>query len=708
MPAFTDAFARLRSRYVPDHLVGDVLSKPWIDNAIPFLALVVIVAVFGSITPDFFALSNLSDLGRQIAEFGLVTLGLTIVVISGGIDLSVGQVFSLAALFTLLCINVWNWPVLPAAAAVLAAGALAGAINGVLVGYLRLRAFLTTLVTLIIFRSLYELVFVHFETALVSGTGDSPLWDFLGAGSILGIPASLILALVIAAAWHVVLSRMRPGWRLTAVGGARRSAYNAGINVRSTVFFVYVSSGVLAALAGFLFAARLGSVGSDTGIGMEVSALTAVVLGGNSLGGGRGSVIKAMMGALFVLILNNSLINFGVTGPLTSLLFGCVLIAAVFIDMRWQKGREKWLAQAHVSPAFVIMPPPVAGVFLESSPFAPNDRLAAVEAIGLGEVEGPGDVILDQGDNLYCGTRQGEVLRFRAPDYGRHEVFAHVGGHPLGMTFDARGNLLVCVAGMGVHAISPAGVVTKLADETNRSLFSVSDDSRLRLANDLDIAPDGRIFFTDASTRYDQDDWTTDALESRGNGRLISLEPGRGKARTILHGLVFPSGVAIASDGQSLLFSEGWSCTVSRFWFDGPRKGRVETVLPDLPGYPARINRAADGSYWVAIMGMRNAAFDLALAMPGFRRRMARRVAPDMWLCPNINIGCVARFTEGGEVIETLWDVEGSNHTMITSAREHKGFLYLGGIASNRIGRVPVAGSEMPHRPWAAGQRVQA
>src|ERR1700709_2661127 len=139
------ARARPRSRSFPGHLVGDGFSKPWIDNAIPFLALVAIVAIFGAITPDFFALSNLSDLGRQIAEFGLVTLGLTIVVISGGIDLSVGRVFSLAALFALLCINVWNWPVPAAMAATLAAGAVAGAINGVLIGYLRLRAFLTTL-----------------------------------------------------------------------------------------------------------------------------------------------------------------------------------------------------------------------------------------------------------------------------------------------------------------------------------------------------------------------------------------------------------------------------------------------------------------------------------------------------------------------------------------------------------------------------------
>src|ERR1700753_349600 len=104
-----DTLVRLRYKLLPDHLVGEILSKRWIDNAIPFLALLVTIAVFGSIQPDFFSLSSLSDLGRQVAEFGLVVLALAIVLLSGGIDLSVGSVFALAVLLSLLCFNVWNW-----------------------------------------------------------------------------------------------------------------------------------------------------------------------------------------------------------------------------------------------------------------------------------------------------------------------------------------------------------------------------------------------------------------------------------------------------------------------------------------------------------------------------------------------------------------------------------------------------------------------
>ncbi len=688
-----ETLARLRYRYLPDHLVGELLSKRWIDNAIPFIALIAVIVVFGAITPDFFALSNLSDLGRQIAEFGLVVLGLAIVVISGGIDLSVGAVFSLSVLFALLGINVLGWPIPVVWVATLAMGAVCGALNGFLVGYMRLRAFLTTLVTLIIFRSIYELVFLHFSTALVSGNVNSDLWDFLGAGAVFAIPFSLILSVVIAIGWHIVLSRMRPGWRLTAVGGARRSAYNAGINVRRTVFFAYVWSSGLCALAGFLFAARLGSTGSDTGIGLEVSALTAVVLGGNSLGGGRGSVSKAIMGALLVLILTNSLINFGVTGPVTSMILGCVLIGAVFIDMRWLKNREKWLSKIYVSPAYLTLPPPPRTTD-PGSPYALNDKLRNVEIIGLGVIEGPEDVILDRADNLYCGTRQGDIVRFFGPDHKRHEVFAHIGGHPLGMAFDRAGNLLVCIGGMGLYQVSPDKVVSKLTDETNRSLLSVVDDSRLRLADDLDIAPDGRVYFSEATIRYEQEDWATDALESRGNGRMICYNPRNGSTRTEIHKLVFANGVVMASDGQSFLFAESWTCSISRYWFDGPKKGKREPVLANLPGYPDNINRSSDGNYWAALLGMRTPALDLALSMPGFRRRMARRVAPDLWLYPNINTGCVIRFNERGDILESLWDLGGENHPMITSMREHRGYLYLGGVSNNRIGRYKIPGAD--------------
>jgi ribose transport system permease protein len=688
-----DVLKRLRYRYLPGHLIGEILTKRWIDNAIPFLTLIIVSAVFGMLIPGFFSANALGDLGRQFAEFGLIVLGLTIVMISGGIDLSVASVFTLSVLLSLIGVNIEGWPVLLTAAMVLAVGAACGAINGYLVGYLRLRAFLTTLVTLIIFRSIYDIVFLKMSTAIIASSSDSDLWAYIGNGSVLGAPASLIVTVVIAIAWHVVLSRMRPGWRLTAVGGARRSAYNAGIKVRRTVFLAYVWSSLLSALAGFMFAARIGSTGADTGVGLEVSALTAAVLGGNSLGGGRGSVAKAVMGALLVLIISDGLTNFGVSGPINSTVLGCVLILAVFVDMRWLRNRDKWLSKVYVSPAYLALPP-LPSAYNAASPYALNNKLRSVEIIGLGQIEGPEDVILDRDDNLYCGTRLGDIVRFFGPDHQRHEVFAHIGGHPLGMAFDRVGNLLVCIGGMGLYAVAPDKTVTKLTDETNRSLFSVVDDSRLRLADDVDVAPDGRVYFSEATVRYEQEEWATDALESRGNGRMICYDPRTGATRTIIHKIVFANGVCMSKDGCSFFFAESWTCSIKRYYFDGPKRGSVEPLIANLPGYPDNINRASDGNYWAALLGMRTPALDLALTMPEFRRRMARRVAPELWLYPNINTGCVIKFDENGRILESLWDLGGENHPMITSMREHKGYLYLGGVSNNRIGRYKIDGAD--------------
>lgn len=684
--ASNDTLAYLRSRYLPDHLIGEMLSKRWIDNAIPFAALVLTVAILGSMIPDFLSASSLSDLARQFAEFGLVVLALTVVMISGGIDLSVASVFSLAVLFSLIGVNVYELPVPVVMGGILVLGMGCGAINGVLVGYLRLRAFLTTLVSLIIFRSIYEIVFLRMSTSIMSGFSMSEMWLFIGEGTILGVPTSLVITLAIALAWHLVLSRTRPGWRLMAVGGARRSAYNAGINVRFMVFLTYVASSTMCALAGFLFAARLGSAGSDTGIGLEVQALTAAVLGGTAIGGGRGSVAKAIIGSLLVLLLTNGLINLGTSGPITSTILGTVLLLAVFVDMRWQKHRHRLLAKVYVSPAYLSLPP-APQVDAPGSPYRLNDRLRSVEIIGLGEIEGPEDVILDRDDNLYCGTRHGDIVRFFGPDHKRSEVFAHIGGHPLGMAFDKTGNLLVCIGGMGLFQVAPNKTVTKLTDETNRSWGSVVDDSRLRLADDVDIAPDGRIYFSEATIRYEQEDWATDALESRASGRIICYDPRTGKTNTEIPKLVFANGVVMCRDGQSFMFAESWTCSISRYYFDGPKKGSIERVISDLPGYPDNINRASDGTYWLALLGMRGPALDLAMRMPGFRKRMARRVAPDQWLYPNINTGCVVKFNEQGEILDSLWDLGGLNHPMITSMREHKGWLYLGGVSNNRIGR---------------------
>jgi ribose transport system permease protein len=691
---------KARYRWFPDHIVGEMLSKNWIDNAIPFTIMVVVVAVIGSLLPNFFTGSNISILARQYGELALVVLAMTTVILVGGIDLSVGSNFALGNFLMLYFLNLAHYSVVVSAVLVVLICGTVGLINGVLVGYLRLRAFLTTLVTLIIVRAIVDLLLLEFAQDMSMSFYTSPLWDMMGLGGIWIFPFSFVVLAVVAIIAHVGFSRSRPGWRLLAIGGSRRSAYNMGLPVRRLVCSAYVISGMLVGMAGVLYAARLSGAGTDTGLGLEISVLTAAILGGNSLGGGRGSVAKAMMGAVTVLVLTNGVLRLGLNSGSGPMVLGLALLFAVFVDVRWMKNRHKLLSKVYVSPTLMEMPKPRP---IDTGAFEVNDRLSDVEVIALGEVESPEDVILDEDDYLYSGNRHGDIIRYFPPEYKEHEVYAHIGGAPLGMSFDKAGNLLVCVGGMGLYKVAKDDrQVSLVTDETNRSLLSIVDDSRLRLADDLDVAPDGKIYFSEATVRYEMHDWPVDAVESRGNGRIICYDPATKRTRTVLRNLVFPNGVCTAHDGKSILFAESWGCRINRFWLEGPKKGTHEVLVDKLPGYPDNINRASDGTYWVAIMGMRSPALDLALRMPAFRKRMSQRIASDQWLFPNLNVGCVARFDDQGEFTESLWDRTASNHPMITSMREHKGWLYLGGITNNRIGRVRLKGMNDSWSGWSS------
>lgn len=689
-----EAYIRWRYRLVPDHVVGEILSKNWIDNAIPILFLAIAVAVFSIILPAVLSSGSMVILARVMGEYLFIAMGMTLVLKAGGIDLSVGSNFALCNFAALYFVNAMGLPLIVVIPAVLVIGGLVGAINGVLVGYLRLRAFLTTLVTLILVRAVVELLSLEFSLAASYSKTPVPQWDYIGAASIFGVPLSLVVAAIVGIATHILMTRLRLGWHLSAVGGSRRSAYNIGLPVKRIVAQTYIFCGVFTAAGALFYASRLGSTSGTVGVGLEIIIITAAVLGGNSLGGGRGSVAKTVIGTAIVVLVSNALIRMGLRTGASELVLGLILLAAVAIDVRWMKNRLKILNRAYVSPAYLALPPNPETREGSGSVYEVNNKLGDAGVIGKGELDGPEDVILDEDDNLYCGSRHGDVIRFFGPDHKEHEVYAHIGGHPLGMAFNRDRELVVCVGGMGLYKITREREVVKLSDETNRSLFSVIDDSRMRIADDLDIAPDGRVFFSEATIRYNTSEWMLDAIEARGNGRLICYNPKDGSSRTVLPNLKFPNGICMCDDGESLLFAQTWDCNITRYWYDGPKKGRTAPVIPDLPGYPDNINRASDGYFWCGLVGMRSPTFDLALRMPQYRRRMVYRVAADEWMYPNMNFGCLIKFDLEGNIIEVLWDREGAKHPSLTSIREHKGKLYLGGLFNDRIGVYDIPGAD--------------
>ena len=682
---------RLWHRNSPQLFLGELLEKRWMEPIIPFTLTIAVFLVFALTIPRYLSARSLQELMLNFAEQGMVAIAMAFSVLSGGIDLSVGSVFAMANFLALYFYLILGLPLPVMIVLVIAFGALMGAINGGMIAYGKTRPFLTTLVVLIIVRAAYNKATAAFTDQLASINSDSSVWDFIGGGKILGVPTNMVALIVLAVATHFFLTRVKPGVHIMAVGSSRKAARHAGVNVKRALFSAYVISGSISALAGIFYAARQNSSGTDTGVGWEINALAAVVLGGISLAGGRGTIARAIMGAAIIFMLISGLVRMGVSGNLTTAIIGIILLVAVGFNVKWVKNKGKVLQKVYVTPSWVDFAPPPSIARDSGTVFAENDRLKNAEPIALNKIEGPEDVILDRGDNLYTVNRNGSIIRFLAPDYAAREEFARIGGRPLGLAFDRDQNLLVCIAGMGVYGVKPIRTVFKVTDRTNRTRTRLKDDSRLYLADDLDVAPDGKIYFSEASTRYELTDWALDGFEGRGNGRLICHDPKTGVTRTTSSRISrFLTAFASPTMDRSVLWASTWLCQVNRYWIAGPKAGTNELLIDNLPGYCDNINRASDGKYWLAFVGLRSPVYDLAMRNPSFRTRMVKQIPPDEWLCPGINYGCVIKFDDDGVVSEFF---VGSGRSF---ASDHHFRARAQGLSLHRRPR------EQPHRPHSA------
>src|SRR6266699_2364440 len=327
----TDSFAGSVRRFSPRLLLSELLLKQWFEPVIPFTVMIGLWLYFALTIPDYASLQNMLSLLRLFAEFGFVALAMGFCLVTGGIGLGVP--------------------------ATLAVGAVLGSINGLLIGFLKTRPFLTTLVTLIILRASVNLLNTSYAQVFATNSVDSDAWDYLGGGSLLGIPINAATLFVVLLVCHIFLSRSRYGWHLTAIGASRKAARHAGIRVRLMLFVTCVLSGTLCAASGGFYAARQSSTDSTTGVGWEFQALTAVVLGGVSLAGGKGTVWRAMIGALIIFLLINGLVRMGIPGYVTSAVTGIILLVAVGIDVKWAKNRGKAIQKIYVNPAYVAFAP---------------------------------------------------------------------------------------------------------------------------------------------------------------------------------------------------------------------------------------------------------------------------------------------------------------------------------------------------------------
>ncbi|MFC3229023.1 ABC transporter permease [Marinibaculum pumilum] len=675
----------------PRRILSDVLSRGWVESAIPFLAFLCVITGVLATAEGYFGATNLRNLAQYAVDGGLVVLALLIVVAVGGIDLSVGSNFAMSAFVALYGFHILGLPVSLVLAGSLAAGALVGVVNGTLAGLIGCGALLTTLATMISVRGLFTLASQAELVEISTSARIDPVWDWIGFEKLLTMPVGFWVLLAVATCIFFMFRQSRFGWHVLAVGGNRKAARHGGIQVKLTVFLAYVLGGLIVGLAGFVFAARQNSISADTGIGMEFFVLTALVVGLGGFVPGRGAVVPVLIGFVTIYILNNAMINAGFRGDFVLLCMGAIIVLILGIDVKFRKNRHRLLASTYLDPVRVTTAP-VKGMD-GLMPGQIPARLAEAEILAAGKLDGPEDVILDADGRLYCSNRDGRILRLDPPHYRDVHVHAKIGGRPLGLAFDREGRLLTCVAGMGLLRVDLDGAVELLGDQTGRSLFSIQDDTTIRMADDLDVAADGTVYFTDATRRYDMENWGLDLLEGRPNGRLLRFDPRSGRIRTVCDHLVFPNGVCVTHDGKYLLVASTWTCAILIFDLADMKAG-PRVFLDGLPGYPDNINRASDGGYWIALAGMRNPVMDRAMRHPGMRRRMAKRVPPTNWLFGNLNIGGVLKVDAEGRIVDALWDEPDGPLYMITSMREHRGWLYLGGVTNDRIGRYRLPGAD--------------
>jgi len=315
-----------------------------------FFALIVIVIVFSLLSPNYLTVSNFLTMANHVAIYGLLSIGMLLVILNGGIDLSVGSVLALCGVvagalmqgvvFSVLGVALYP-PVWAVCVLTCALGAFVGAVNGVLIAFFKVPAFVATLGTLYVARGVALLMTNGLTYNNLGGRPElgNTGFDWLGFNRIGGVPIGVWVLAVIAILSHLVLTRTAFGRWLYASGGNERAAELSGVPVKSVKITVYVLSGICAAIAGLVLSSQLTSAGPTAGTTYELTAIAAVVIGGAALTGGRGTVRGTMLGAFVIGFLSDGLVIVGVSSYWQTVFTGAVIVLAVLMNSIQYKGR---------------------------------------------------------------------------------------------------------------------------------------------------------------------------------------------------------------------------------------------------------------------------------------------------------------------------------------------------------------------------------
>ncbi|HEY0210935.1 ribose ABC transporter permease [Acerihabitans sp.] len=311
------------------------ISKAWLLEQKSLIALLVLIAVVSSMSANFFSLNNLFNILQQTSVNAIMAVGMTLVILTAGIDLSVGSLLALTGAIAASVVGL-EMNVMVAVGASLALGAAIGAVTGLIVAKGKVQAFIATLVMMLLLRGI-TMVYTNGSPVNTGFSDAADAFGWFGIGRPLGVPTPVwIMAVVFLAAWYM-LHHTRLGRYIYALGGNEAATRLSGISVDRVKIIVYSLCGLLAALAGIIEVARLSSAQPTAGTGYELDAIAAVVLGGTSLSGGKGRIMGTLVGALILGFLNNGLNLLSVSSYYQMIVKAVVILLAVLVDNKSSK-----------------------------------------------------------------------------------------------------------------------------------------------------------------------------------------------------------------------------------------------------------------------------------------------------------------------------------------------------------------------------------
>ncbi|MDW5471650.1 ABC transporter permease [Staphylococcus equorum] len=306
------------------------LSISYLEKIIPFIGLILLVIIISALNSAFLEPSNLFNLLRQVSINGLIAFGMTFVILTGGIDLSVGSTLALSsAMVAILMVSGVDSII----ALLLGCffGAVLGAVNGLLITLGKMAPFIATLATMTVFRGL---TLVITDGNPITNLNGSYAFQLFGRGYFLGIPVPAVTMFVTFIILYILLHKTVFGRQTYAMGGNEKAAFISGIKVNKLKIMIYSLAGLMSAMAGAILTSRLNSAQPTAGMSYELDAIAAVVLGGTSLTGGKGRILGTLIGVLIIGVLNNGLNLLGVSSFYQQVVKGVVIIIAVLIDRK--------------------------------------------------------------------------------------------------------------------------------------------------------------------------------------------------------------------------------------------------------------------------------------------------------------------------------------------------------------------------------------